>query len=334
MTVGETTDLEIIDTQSGCVGVSPYSGSGMRGHTWRDIQCQSASILVSEDEGTARSVTPTVAMSPILLSLKELHRSREMFVKVEVMTGNQILKIDAALGLCEWVPTSHGHGKYAYKEGRRRTDCRVIPEGALSSPAFLAAKDSMVALQAQARKSRLEHERTMRREARQLPVWPWVEGVRGAGDLGLAQIVAESMGADTVNGLSDYGSPAKLWKRFGLAVIDGAAQGRRKGELGEVMGFSPQRRKLMYLIADSLMKGNRDGYFKEFYNAEKAKHADREGITKAHAHNRALRALAKEYLEHLWRAWRAVENGMTDQRPIGAQPSCVRIPPSAEDHAA
>ena len=56
--------------------------------------------------------------------------------------------------------------------------------------------------------------------AKALPVASFVEETRGFGYLGLAQIVAEA------GDLSNYANPAKLWKRFGLAVIDGRAQRR------------------------------------------------------------------------------------------------------------
>jgi hypothetical protein len=318
MTMGETTDHHSAGDHVGDVGVSPTSATEMRDRTSRDTQYQSVSISVAEDEGTTRSAIPSVAVSPILLSLRQLHRAREMFVKTEVAVGHQILQIDASLGLCEWVETRPGHGKFVYVKGAL----------ALESPAFLSAKAAMVALRRQAHDNRMEYERMMRKEARRLAVWPWVETVRGAGDLGLAQIVAEA------GDLSGYDGPAKLWKRFGLAMIDGEAQARRKGEKGERMGFSPRRRKLMHVIADSLMKGNRDGVFRAYYVAEKAKHLGREGITRQHAHNRAMRALAKEYLEHLWRAWRAAESGMTDHRSSATHSDSVRIPLSAEHTAA
>jgi hypothetical protein len=324
--MGETTDRARPDTHKLRVGVSPSSGSGMRDQMGRGAQTQHVSVPVSEDEGTNGIVLSNRYVSPLLLSLKELHRSREMFVKVEVMLGHQILQLDAALGLCEWVETHPGRGKFVYIKGATAKD----------SPASLSAKAAMLELKAQARKNRLEREREMSGEARKLAVWPWVESIRGAGALGLAQIVAESMGQHTVNGLSDYPGPATLRQRFGLGGDrNGNPQRRYKGAMGVDMGFSPKRRKLMYLIADSLVKSNRGGEYKAFYDAEKARRLERgDDVTKAHAHNHALRLLAKRYLRDLWRAWRAVENGMTDHSTGDTQPTYVRIPLSAEDNAA
>lgn len=324
--MGETTDQARPDTHKLRVGVSPSSGSGMRGHPWSDAQSMPVSVPVSEDEGTNSSVASHPSLSP-LLSLKELHRSREMFVKVEVMLGHQILQLDAALGLCEWVETVPGHGKFVYIKGATAKD----------SPVLLSAKASMLELKAHAHRNRLQREREMSGEARKLAVWPWVESIRGAGALGLAQIVAESMGQNTVNGLSDYPGPAALRQRFGLGGDRfGNPQRRYKDPaMAEAMGFSPQRRKLMYLIADSLVKGNRGGEYKAFYDAEKARRLERgDGVTKKHAHNHALRLLAKRYLRDLWKAWRAAESGMTDLLPGDTHTSRVRIPLSAEDHAA
>lgn len=57
----------------------------------------------------------------------------------------------------------------------------------------------------------------MEKLAKQLPVWTaWGEGVRAFGARSLAVIVGEA------GDLSNYATHSKLWKRMGLAVMDGA----------------------------------------------------------------------------------------------------------------
>lgn len=165
-------------------------------------------------------------------------------------------------------------------------------------------------------RSRKPLEKRMEAIARELPVWQWAEGVRGFGALGLAQIVGEC------GDLSNYDGPAKVWKRMGLAVIDGERQGRRTdAEEALAHGYSPQRRSIMYVISDSLLKGNRDGEYRIYYLAEKARQREKlPDAPAAHIDNRARRHLAKRLLRDLWRAWRAIKytsslGGLPDHAP-------------------
>lgn len=153
-------------------------------------------------------------------------------------------------------------------------------------------------------KARKPYEKHLERLATELPVWPWVASVRGFGALGLAQIVGEC------GDLHNYANPAKVWKRMGLAVIDGARQGKRTDpEEALAHGYSPHRRSIMYVSSDSLIKGNRDGAYRAYYLAEKERQrAKLPDAPQAHIHNRALRHTAKRLLRDLWRSWRATGN--------------------------
>ena len=109
-------------------------------------------------------------------------------------------------------------------------------------------------------------EKEMVRLATQLPVAPWLNRTdqRGFGMLSLAIIIGEA------GNLSDYDNPGKLWKLMGCAPIEskGAVRmasswrSRKKHNGGltsaewEDAGYSPRRRSVMYVIAESLLKGN------------------------------------------------------------------------------
>ena len=56
-------------------------------------------------------------------------------------------------------------------------------------------------------------EKKLKALAKQLPVWSWVETVRGVGPLSLAQMIGE------LGDLSGYSNPAKPWKRMGLGLV-------------------------------------------------------------------------------------------------------------------
>ncbi len=80
----------------------------------------------------------------------------------------------------------------------------------------------------------------------------WVEhdDQFGIGLPGVAAIVGEA------GDLSNYEYPMKIWKRFGLAVIDGERQRRVANDPMKAIehGFNPLRRSLMFTLGDSIVK--------------------------------------------------------------------------------
>jgi hypothetical protein len=165
---------------------------------------------------------------------------------------------------------------------------------AMSEVAYLAM---MPLLQARdgIEKSRLLVEKALLQLVKELPVYNWILALRGVGPLSLAGIVGEA------GDLSSYGNPAKLWKRMGLAVINGERQRKKEGEAGIVHGYNPSRRSLMWTVGDCIIRAG--GPLKELYNQRKEYEAPRVK-TKMHAHNRAKRYIEKRLLRDLWRAWR------------------------------
>lgn len=199
------------------------------------------------------------------------------------------------------------------------------PDDALH--ALIAANDIARATFDQQRN---DMERAMSRTIRSLPIWTsWAADIKGLGALSLGRILAET------GDLSGYASVSKVWKRLGLAVIDGNRQGRPgSGASAEdwiAHGYSPKRRSIVYVTAETLFRkqwaGARDndgvdprksgkpaateagptGPYGQIYKARK----DRTAIThpdwtRAHAHNDALRIMSKALLRDLWIAWRVV----------------------------
>ena len=169
-------------------------------------------------------------------------------------------------------------------------------------PFFVAVEDAFKGLAAQ----RKVIEAAMEKAVKTLPVWPWAEGVRGFGALGLAIIVGEA------GDLAAYDNPAKLWKRMGVGLVqhpDGTwhAQGKRTNpELAALHGYNPRRRSQLWVIGDSLIKGNKDGY-RTLYLGHKAEQMARtdeaKPASKMHAHRRAQRYMEKRLLRDLWAAW-------------------------------
>lgn len=159
-------------------------------------------------------------------------------------------------------------------------------------------------------------EKRLAQLGKQLPVRPWCESIKGLGIGSLAAIIGEC------GDLSNYSTVAKVWKRMGLAVMpDGTRQRRISGDEALEHGYSPQRRSIMWNIANSVLRsqsvrktdpeGTLPGALRQIYDERKAFEQTKtdpktgEPIKLGHAHNRAQRYVAKRILRDLWRAWRA-----------------------------
>jgi hypothetical protein len=158
--------------------------------------------------------------------------------------------------------------------------------------------------------------------AEQLPVSQWANGIRGFGALGLAIIVGEA------GDLGGYSNPSKLWKRMGVAVLDGKRQGGLPKSASaadwEAHGYNRVRRSRLYTIGSSMVMAGETPYRKLYLDrkAYEAARAEADGLTVApsakipkgkqseyrslgHIDNRARRYVEKRLLRDLWRAWRA-----------------------------
>lgn len=195
--------------------------------------------------------------------------------------------------------------------------------------------------------ARKQVEKEMRRLARSLPVWAaWAEGVRGLGDLGLAVIVAEA------GDIGSYATVERLWKRLGLAVINGERQQKKTDpELAAAHGYNPRRRAEMYaVVADPLFRqqwrGEREengitipagpiGPYGVVYAYEKAKAQPRIEATKElpvkdrwnglRVERHARRLMTKKLLADLRQVWRRLSVAdMTSGSVDGTQIDEVR----------
>lgn len=208
-------------------------------------------------------------------------------------------------------------------------------------------------------------ERRLKKLARRLPVFPWAKGVYGFGELSLAAIVGEA------GDLGGYSNPAKLWKRMGLAVINGERQ-RKKSDIEEAAahGYRPARRSVMWNIGGGLIGGMGHGprprvgedvdlrddlsvyqkTFIRFVREEVTKvsptwngpdHArdpvERKGAIfesySSHAANRAKRRVEKRFLVDLLIAWRAAGHTVGENQRISAgSPTSSGSDAGAADH--
>jgi hypothetical protein len=174
---------------------------------------------------------------------------------------------------------------------------------------------------------RKECQKELLTATKMLPVAAWVSEVKGFGLPSLAAIVGEA------GDLSRYENPAKLWKRFSLHVIAGAASKLVKGDATQ--GFVPKRRAEMHVIGENLVRSG--GPYAALYRTRKAYEIEKlaaagigvkpaariavkdrdKFMSDGQVHKRALRYIEKRLLLDLWRAWRRSPVLPPISEPIG-----------------
>lgn len=179
---------------------------------------------------------------------------------------------------------------------------------------YLLAMQPLIAAQG-------ELEKVLAKLVRKTAVAEWAKGVSGFGEVSLAGIIGESR-----VGPGNYRTVSSLWKRMGLAVIDGGRQRKVTGDQALMHGYNAERRALMWNIGNCLIKAqvrnHKDedgkkiegsdyalGELGQLYLERKAYLNERNAtmetpLTKPHIHNEAKRYIEKRLLRQLWQAWR------------------------------
>lgn len=200
----------------------------------------------------------------------------------------------------------------------------------IQNRAALAAVQPMIRANAMARAIyddlRKATEREMERLVTLLPVYPFAQSVRGLGARGLAILIAECCIP-----IGDYRTISGVWKRLGLAVINGEGQRRKTNpDLAALHAFSPRRRAQVWAVcSDSLFRAQWRGAdedkglparpigpYGEIYARRRAatlqRHLDSEALlatdpmkwSKGRCHNDARRIMTKQLVIDLYCAWK------------------------------
>lgn len=199
----------------------------------------------------------------------------------------------------------------------RQSDTNVTDDNAVAdacSPIILASLMARSAWDAM----RTGAEKEMRRLAEMLPVWKWSVGVKGFGALGVSIIAAEASGPR--GDVGSYATKERLWKRLGLAVIEGSRQRRvTDAAAAEQHGYNPRRRSEIWTIADSMFRHQWAGTNEEAGTAphpvgpygavymRRKSHTEGREWTGGRRENDARRVMTKALIEDYWRVWRGLE---------------------------
>lgn len=139
----------------------------------------------------------------------------------------------------------------------------------------------------------------LRTQARRHPLASWIEQQRGISLAGFARLIG------ITGPLSRFGTISKLWRYLGLAVDDGQAPKRRKGER---LNYSPSGRVLCRQIADAIVKVGAGGEYRQVYDDKKAYYeAERPDWTPMRRHAAAMRYAVKRLLRRMWLRWRVLQ---------------------------
>lgn len=154
-------------------------------------------------------------------------------------------------------------------------------------------------------------ERHLVKLAKQLPIASWVDSVSGLGHSSISHIIGEA------GDLSKYPTVSGVWKRLGLAVIDGERQRKCTDPVKALAhGYSPERRAVVWVMADALSRRQRTWADKEtgaikkepgpygvILEFEKAK-ALAKGWPALRAERHAKRLMSKALLRDMVLEWR------------------------------
>lgn len=295
------------------------SGENSGGQRARDTQTAIVAAPFLDDAGQ-QCTEHHVYSARIIAQIRETHRQRQDLHRAEKSLTLQIKAVERRLSssgsgqdddenphcFAGSADPSGSEGHYIFDTQCKHANTSDLSSGEVHSSndtqsrvddaaffATLPLREAREVIKPQRRKL----ERQMVKLAKHLPAYAFVESVNGFGAMGFAQIVGEA------GDLSNYANPGKLWKRMGLAVINGKSQRRVAGAEALEHGYSPIRRSIMYCIGDSMIK--KQNAYRELYLARKVTEAEKmpDG-TKMHHHRRAQRYMEKRLLKDLWKFWR------------------------------
>ncbi len=243
----------------------------------------------------------------VCIQLQALQRKRATLIRMRLMLCNSLA---ATLAVADGYSTkqTEKERKERFAQARSVIETVIVNGGGHDYADVILATQEGISAFAKQQKS---VEKIMLRLAAKLPVFKWVQESeqRGFGELSLAVLVGEC------GDLSLYASPAKVWRRMGLApwTFDGVThmgstwrygkEGKLPAEEWSNFGYVPRRRSIAYLFGEGMVKQNQ-GRYRERYDQVKAESALKHPDWKPKRHHlHAMLIATKMLLKYCWRAW-------------------------------
>lgn len=189
----------------------------------------------------------------VIAQVIELHKIRNGLVRAQTRLSNQ-----ARASLRRLVPDQESWGDEVAMERIRKKVDKMFAEVAAdpAHPDYILI-DPYLQVSEPLAAHRKMYEKRMEKLVRGLPVYPWVKGVYGLGDTSFATIVGEA------GDLGKYRDHSALWKRLGMAVIDGTRQGNPGANASKEMwiwhGYSKTRRSTVWNAGKGVIGGMGNG---------------------------------------------------------------------------
>lgn len=192
---------------------------------------------------------PTEEVTAICDEIRNLHKLRQGMIRAQTKLA---LQAQAVLRLAfasdDDFATEEGKAK-----ARKRTESlyRTVKDDE-SHPLYPSVLPFLMMLKA-GDPARLAYEKALVKAAKRLPVYAWVKNVKGLGDISFATIVGEC------GDIGSYKSVSAVWKRMGVAVMDGRRQGNpgagAAAEDWTAHGYNKQRRSVGYVAREHVIGG-------------------------------------------------------------------------------
>lgn len=183
---------------------------------------------------------------------------------------------------------------------------KITSESHAYAAEFLNLKKSLEKLES-------DYEKMIVAHIKNEPIYTeYLKHIKGIGPVLAANLIAY------LGYCENFDTPSKIWRYSGLAVIDGKAERKARGEK---IHFNPRVKTLAWKVGDCFIKVG-VGY-REVYDASKAgylaAHPEpiprpgydgkgfKESYTKMHIHLMSMRKSVKRFLSHYWQVGRAMK---------------------------
>lgn len=261
--------------------------------------------VLSERADTGPEVPDRFA-DPLIAVIREIWRQRQDMVRAQ-----QKLTLQSKAILRRFTAGDKDKAERLWKAITTGTDHPLAATAAQAIAPLRAASEPL-------EEARHRYELELGRLGKRLPIAHMADRVKGINHGTLARIVAE------VGDFTAYDKGVSgIWKRAGLAVIDGERQRKKADKEAAIRhGYSPERHAVFWNVSQALLKaqGTADasGPYRRIYDRRK-EHEIARAVPAYIAHARATRYMVKRLLRDIWREWRDLAKARVPDIKIAAE---------------
>ena len=243
---------------------------------------------------------------PLIAIIRDVWRQRQDMVRAQTK-----LTLQSKAILRRFTAGDKDKAERLWKAIRTGTDHPLAASAAIAIAPLLDASEPL-------EKARHRYELEIGRLGKRLPIAYMADRIKGINHGTLARIVAE------VGDFTAYDKGVSgIWKRAGLAVIDGERQRKKADKEAAIrQGYSPERHAVFWNVSQALLKaqgtGEAAGPYRRVYDRRK-EHELARAVPAYIAHPRATRYMVKRLLRDLWREWRDLAKARVPDIKIAAE---------------